>query len=166
MEVPSSGTPGLANKSARKHARRALRAGVTWTRITEESEKLCTSSTSPTRTCIGRRGDAAYQVADYNFHSLLKCEQWLAAWLDGEPILLSVTAVDRDWAMMCYFNSFGSDRTAGSTRYLMTQVLTDVLAELGVRFVCDSEGSSVPAPEGASRVLPHGGFQEPPCARV
>ena len=134
-EVGEVGDPGLANKSARKHGRRAERAGVTWRPVAaEDRERFRELAEEHTR--FGH--DDQYQPDDLNFSSLLSSDLWLAAWQDDKPLLLSVTAVDGDWAMMRYFCSFDDTRTGASTRYLMTLALHDELAKRGVRYVCDS----------------------------
>lgn len=136
LEVDDGDGRQLANKSARKHARRALRAGVTWSRVTEKAEKERFLALARDSEPFRHRGQDRPMITD--FDALTESGLWLAAWLGESPLLLSVTAVDGHWAMMRYFCSFEATRTAASARYLMTRVLAEELSSAGVRFMCDS----------------------------
>ena len=53
-------------------------------------------------------------------------------------MLLSVTPIDGEWAVLSHFRVLRCGRDATAARYLMTGVLADELAALGVRYLCDS----------------------------
>lgn len=62
---------------------------------------------------------------------LLGYELWLAAYsAEGRPLLLSVTPVDGEWALLYYFRTLTTGEEASNARYLMTQVLVKDLIRL------------------------------------
>src|SRR4051794_36259026 len=121
---------GHGRATLRRHSRKALRAGVSWTRVDNaaERERLVAIAYQNAR---ARFGDDLYEEFDFSY--LLDCDLWLIAWHQELPILLSVTAVDGEWALLGYFCSLAFSPIASATRYLMTGVLADHLAGRGVR---------------------------------
>jgi hypothetical protein len=79
-----------------------------------------------------------YRNPDPNVTCLLSYGLWLAAYAaDGRPLLLSITPVDGQWALLRYFRTMTSGEDASNARYLMTQVLVEHLVRLGVRHLVD-----------------------------
>ena len=134
-ERPGTYDHGPQLASQRKHARKALREGVTWTYLTEAAEKEHFLELADANERARVRAD--YSPEEVNFPGLLESDLWLAAWQGERPLLLAVAAVDGDWSMLRYFCSLEASRVAGSTRYLMTGVLAEELAARGARFACD-----------------------------
>ena len=134
---PARYDEGHNRATQRRHARKALKAGVTWTCVTDPTERE--GLVQVYRSSRARIGDAGAREADLAF--LDDCGLWLVAWNDGHPIHFSATAVDGAWAMLFSFSSLASGQVASATRYLMTGVLADRLAARGVRYLCDSKSA-------------------------
>jgi hypothetical protein len=69
---------------------------------------------------------------------LLNYRLWLVARAaDGRPVLLSVTPVDGEVALLRYFRTLGTGQEQSHARYLMTEVLVERLVRLGARYLVD-----------------------------
>lgn len=140
LELPRPPTrydEGRQRATQRRHARRAVNAGVTWNRVTDPAERAYLVRSAYLRE-RARFGDVRFEA----FESfMLRCDLWLVAWHREQPVLLSITAVDGEWALLSHFGSLASGAVASSTRYLMTGVLADELAARGVRYLCDSRSA-------------------------
>ena len=132
-EPPATYGLGPHFASQRKHARKALRAGVTWTLVTEAAQRDHLLELVDARERVRVQADFSPEEVT----GLLDNDLWLAAWQGERPLLLAVAAVDGEWSMLRYFCRLESSRVAGSTRYLMTGVLAEELAARGARFACD-----------------------------
>ena len=138
LELPTEpGTYNLGHERAtqRRKARKARAAGVTWRPVTDPAER---------QTLLQRADDyernnprSAYRKENPENADLMAIGLWLAAFHEGEPILLSVTAVDGEWAILRYFRSLAETDAASNARYLMTEVLAEELGRAGVRYLCD-----------------------------
>jgi hypothetical protein len=69
---------------------------------------------------------------------LLSYDLWPAAYsAEGRPLLLSVTPIDGDFALLRYFRAIGFGEEQSNARYLMTEVLAERLVAQGVRYLID-----------------------------
>jgi hypothetical protein len=91
--------------------------------------------------------DETYRNLNPDNSDLLGYELWLAAYsAEGHPLLLSVTPVDGDYALLKYFRTLGVGEEFSNARYLMTEVLVDHLIARGVKYLL--EGGSLAIPNG------------------
>jgi hypothetical protein len=128
---------GSSKKTLRYEARRARRLGVRWCRVDEPAERRKLLQ-------LAAEWEHAhpveyYRTPYYTDHSpLLDYRLWLAAYsAAGRPLLLSVSPVDGEWALLHYFRTLTTGQEASSARYLMTQVLVEHLVDLRVRYLAD-----------------------------
>jgi hypothetical protein len=127
---------GGSKKTLRYYARRAQRRGVHWAKVDdqEERQKLAQVAAEWERV----HPVEYYRNPDPDIGSLLNYGLWLAAYsADGQPLLLSVTPVDGQWALLRYFRTMTTGEDASNARYLMTQVLVEHLVSLGARYLID-----------------------------
>jgi hypothetical protein len=88
--------------------------------------------------CERTHPDATYRTRDPGNDDLLDYQLWLVARAaDGRPLLLSVTPVDGELAMLRYFRTLGWGEEQSQARYLMTEILVERLVSLGVRYLVD-----------------------------
>jgi hypothetical protein len=140
LPVPS--TPeeyrlGASKQTLRRKVRAAEKAGVTWRRIDDpgERQRLLDFVERYER----EQAPADYRVTLPVLDDLPDYALWLAAFSrEGAPLLLSVTPVHGDWALLRYFRSLADTDDASTARYLMTQVLVDHLVAAKVRWLADS----------------------------
>jgi hypothetical protein len=135
--TPGTYDQGHERATQRRHARKALRAGVTWSLVTEDTEKQFFLELADKAAREALRDGFRPEVV--NFPAMLETDLWIAAWQGEQPLLLAVAAVDGEWALLRYFVSYGSSRVASSTRYLMTGVLAEELVSRGVRYLVDNK---------------------------
>jgi hypothetical protein len=128
---------GGSRKTLRYEARRARRLGVRWALVHEPAERQQLLQLAAER-------EQTHPVEYYRtpYHTdhtpMLGYRLWLAAYsAEGRPLLLSVTPVDGEWALLHYFRTLTTGQEASSARYLMTQVLVEHLVDLGVRYLAD-----------------------------
>ena len=136
IEISGSGEAWNGNKSARKHARRALRAGVEWERVTDRAQKVELLQQVQTR--LQPHLMQYHGATDIDTDTMLASGLWLVGSLDGRPLVVAAAATDGEWSVLTLFCRLESTAVAGSTRYLMTQVLVEELSSRGVRYACDS----------------------------
>lgn len=136
-EEPGTYDRGHERATQRRHARKALKAGVTWSLVTEEAEKEFFLGLADAAARAALQDGFHPEVV--NFPAMLETDLWIAAWQGEEPLLLAVAAVDGEWAMLRYFVSYGGSPVASSTRYLMTGVLAEELISRSVRFLVDNK---------------------------
>lgn len=137
---------GAAKQTLRRKARKALARGVHWKPVSDSAER---------RVLLDLANDSErnhplqeYREPNPDNDDLLDYAVWLAAYADdGRPLLLSVTPVDDEWAVLRYFRTLGGGEEHSNARYLMTQVLVDHLVGLGVRYLADAS-SPVGLPNG------------------
>jgi len=127
---------GSSKQTLRRKIRRAQRLGVGWAKVVEpeEQQKLLQLAAG-----WEQMHPAVHpRTPPVDHSSLLRYRLWLAAYsADGRPLLLSVTPVEREWALLYYFHSLAAGEEASNARYLMTQVLVEHLIALGVRYLID-----------------------------
>jgi hypothetical protein len=128
---------GSSKKTLRYEARRARRLGVRWARVDEPAERQKLLQ-------LAAEWEQMHPIEYYREqyptdHSpLLDYGLWLAAYsTEGRPLLLSVTPVDGEWALLLYFRTLTTGQEASTARYLMTQVLVEHLIGLRVRYLAD-----------------------------
>ncbi|CAB4743471.1 unannotated protein [freshwater metagenome] len=84
--------------------------------------------------------DPVYRVDEPANDDLLDHDLWLVARDPaGTPMLLSVTPVDGELAVLRYFRTLGYGTSHSDARYLATVELVTRLAERGVRWLLDTE---------------------------
>jgi hypothetical protein len=123
---------GSSKQTLRRKVRAAQKAGVTCRQITDPAERLALLQLA--NRAEQEHPDDEYRVEAPDNSDLLDHDLWLAAFAaDGRPLLLSVTPTDGEWGQLRYFRTLGSGPEFSDSRYLMTQVLVEALARLGVR---------------------------------
>ena len=155
-EIPGTYDHGHERATQRRHARKALKAGVTWSHVGDVAARVRFVELAEAKAREDLQGAFRPEVVD--FPAMLETEHWIAAWHDEQPLLLAVTAVDGEYAMLRYFCRYGTSQVASSTRYLMTGVLAEELAARGVRFLCDNK-SPLRVPPGVRHFSRMVGFR-------
>ena len=135
-DTPGTYDQGRDRATQRRQARKAVRAGVTWRVVTDRAEMRRLLELA--RTAEQEHPDAEYRAEAPELEELLLVDLWLVAELEGRPVLLSVTPVEGEWAVLLYFRILESGEVSSHTRYLMTGVLAEQLIARGVRYLCDS----------------------------
>jgi hypothetical protein len=135
LDVPADAAEyslGASKQTLRRKVRAAQKAGVTCRPVTDPAEREALLELA--NRCEQQHADEEYRVETPDNSDLLDHDLWLAAFAaDGRPLLLSVTPTDGEWGQLRYFRTLGSGPEYSDTRYLMTQVLVEELARLGVR---------------------------------
>ncbi|GAA3580067.1 hypothetical protein GCM10022197_42210 [Microlunatus spumicola] len=144
-DEPGTYALGPDRQTLRRQARKAERAGVTWSPVDEaDREALLAQATDRER----HHPSEVYRTTGEGLRRLLEYRLWLVARdADGGPLLLSVTPTSGSWAALTYFRTLVDDPAATAARYLMTRVLADELAARGVRHLADSS-SPIGLPNG------------------
>ena len=127
---------GASKQTLRRKSRAAEKLGVRWAKVDDpqEQRRLLTLADDHERT----NPDPEYRQTKPDNDDLLKYRLWLVAYSrDDQPILLSVTPVDGEWALLSYFVTLGTGPEHSNARYLMTQVLVENLIGAGVRYLTD-----------------------------
>jgi hypothetical protein len=135
---PGQYSLGASKQTLRRMARRAQRLGVSWVEVTDPHERreLLKLADDYERT----HPKEAYRRPDPPNGDLLEYGLWLAAYsAAGHPVLLSVTPVDGEFALLRYFRTIGSGPEQTNARYLMTDVLARHLITREVRYLIDTE---------------------------
>lgn len=145
------------NGTSRTKRRRALRAEVTWRPVEDAAERSALIARA--EATEQAHPDETYRSDAPDLAHLGDLSLWLLAEdADGEPLLLSVTAVDGAFAMLGYFRRLRFDTLSSNTRFLMNQVLVEQLTARGVRYLCDSE-SPLRLTSGLRRFSRYVGFR-------
>jgi hypothetical protein len=135
---------GASKQTLRRKVRYAQRLGVGWAEVndTRERLRLLELADQYERT----HPDVSYQNPSPDNSALLSYRLWLAAYsADGRPLLLSVSAVDGDLALLSYFHALGFGQEESNARYLMMQVLVESLVSRRVRYLLDTAGPTMPS---------------------
>lgn len=130
---------GASEQMFRRKVKYAKRLGIYWTEVKDpgERQQLLGYVNEPERT----QPDAAYRDPGLCDDDLLNDNLWLAAYAaDGRPILLSITSVDTEAALIRCFGTLGAGEEQSNARYLMTEVLVERLSSAGVRCLIDGAG--------------------------
>jgi hypothetical protein len=124
--------------------RYAQRLGVSWAEVndTQERFRLLELADRYERT----HPNIIYRNPNPDNSHLLPYRLWLAAYsAEGRPLLLSVSAVDGDLALLSHFRTLGCGQEQSNARYLMMQVLVESLVSRGVRYLLDSGSPAMPS---------------------
>ena len=127
---------GPSKQTLRRKVRRAQRLGVRWAKVDDPGERrrLLELATEWER----NHPVDCYRTPNPDLSSLPSYGLWLAAYsAGGRPLLLSVTPVDGEWALLRYFRTLTTSEEASTGRYLMTQVLVEHLVRLGAQYLID-----------------------------
>lgn len=127
---------GASKQTLRRKMRQAARLGVRWAEVTDpaERQRLAKLADEYVRT----HPDVTYRNANPDTSDLPSYGLWLAAYsAEGHPLLLSVTPVDGEIALLRYFRTLGGGEAQSNARYLMTEVLVEHLVNRGVRYLVD-----------------------------
>ncbi|MGY1732441.1 hypothetical protein ACI798_13060 [Geodermatophilus sp. SYSU D01045] len=128
---------GRAKQTLRRRLRAAQRRGITCRPVDDPAERralvLLADETERSHP------DPRYRIDVPENEDLLQHDLWLAAYSpQGHPLLLSVTPVDGEWALLRYFRTLGHGPEHSDSRYLMCVVLVEALARRGVRYLVDT----------------------------
>lgn len=134
--TPGEYSLGPARATQRRHARKALKLGVTWRLVGDRSDRRQLLADAddferrhPRRSLRSEEPDNA---------DLLDLDLWIAAFHEDRPILLTAVVQDGEWSMLRYFRIVDDSAAASHARYLMTGVLADELSSRGARFLIDT----------------------------
>jgi hypothetical protein len=136
-EDPASYSQGASKQTLRRKVRAAEKQGVHWAEVHDgaERERLLALAEAQHRDHPLVR----YRESEPDIDDLPTYQHWLAAYAsDGRPLLLSVTPIDGEWALLRYFRTLGAGPEESNARYLMTQVLVEQLVACGVRYLMDA----------------------------
>ena len=127
---------GHAKQTLRRKIRKAEQRHITWKRVDDpvERQKLVQLADDWERINPQKQ----YRNPNPENDELPVHPLWLVAYSDdGRPLLLSVTPVDGEWALLRYFKSIGAGEEQSLARYYMMQVLVDHIVPMGVRYLFD-----------------------------
>lgn len=142
-DEPGRYSLGASKQTLRRKARYAHRLGVSWTEVSDfgERSRILQIADEYERA----HPNETYRNPSPDNNELLSYRLWLAAYsADGRPLLLSVTPVDGELALLSYFRTIGAGDEQSNARYLMTEVLVDKLVGCGVRYLLDSGSPAMP----------------------
>jgi hypothetical protein len=145
-DCPADFGQGAGNQTLRRKVRLAQRLGVTWSVVDdpEERRELLDTAVDFERTHPIER----YRSEEADHRDMVGFRLWGAAYAaDGRPVLLSVTAMDGEWALIRYFRSIGMGEEQSNARYLALHELGKHLAGTGVHYLFDGVDVSH-TPEG------------------
>ena len=146
---PGEYDQGAAKQTLRRKARKAKAQGVHWMQIDDPQQRQDLLD-------LAHESERNHPLADYRESNpdntdLLDYKLWLVAYsADDRPLLLSVTPIDGEWALLRYFRTLGGGEDYSNSRYLMTHVLVEHLVGAGVRYLAD-----VSSPVGLPNGLRH-----------
>lgn len=134
---PSDYRSGSSKQTLRRKTRAAQSKGVTWRRVDDEEERRRLLELANLHERLNEREEYRQEQPDND--DLLDYPLWLLASTgDDEPLLLSVTPYDGEWASLRYFRTLSCDPAGSDARYWMTDVLVEHLSRLGVRYLIDA----------------------------
>jgi hypothetical protein len=140
LEIPERAEEyvvGSSKQTLRRKIRAAEKAGITFRPVDDPDERR--SLVDRARQAEIAHPDETYRSASPNVDDLLDYDLWLlAVSRDGDPLLLSVTPTDGEWALLRYFRTFGQGDEYSNSRYLMSRALVEALSARGVRYLIDT----------------------------
>ena len=140
LDVPADGGDyvlGAARQTLRRKVRAAQKKGVAFRFVEDPTERAALLERA--NAAEQAHADTQYRVDTPDNSDLLLHDLWLVATdADGEAIMLSVTPVDGEWALLRYFRTLGASPAHSDARYLLMPALVAALAERGVRHLVDS----------------------------
>ena len=135
-EEPGAYARGASKQTLRRKVRQAKRLGICWEDVDDQQERH--NLIKLANNCERTHPDATYRISHPGNDDLLDYRLWLVARAaDGRPLLLSVTPVDGELALVRYFRTLGWGEEQSHARYFMTEVLVERLVSLGVRYLVD-----------------------------
>jgi hypothetical protein len=135
---PDSFGLGRPNQTLRRKVRSAQRLGIRCATITDPDERLALLAATAAAERI--HPIERYRNEEPDNSELLGYPFWVAAYsADDRPLLLAVTPIDGEWAMLRYFRSIGSGDEQSDARYFALDALARLLIERGVRYLFDKE---------------------------
>jgi hypothetical protein len=135
-EEPGAYALGASKQTLRRKIRQAERLGICWEEVDDQQERQ--NLLKLANNCERSHPDATYRTPDPGNDDLPDYRLWLVARAaDGRPLLLSVTPVDGELAMLRYFRTLGWGQEQSQARYFMTEVLVERLVSMGVRYLID-----------------------------
>ena len=115
-------TLGASKQTLRRKVRHAQKLGVRWAEVSDLQERQRLIELAEEYEKV--HPDETYRNAEADLSWLLSHQLWLAAYsADGNPLLLSVTPVDGELALLGHFRTIGFGEEQSDARYLMTEVL-------------------------------------------
>ncbi len=134
---PAEYSVGRHRQTLRRKIRAGQKAGVVARRVDDPVER---------RRLVGLLNEALPEKSDhrYRLHGidhmhLVQTGVWMAAYSDGgEPLVVSVTPFDGEWALLQRFISLGESPMHSDARYVLTQAVVQVLGSHGVRHLFDT----------------------------
>jgi hypothetical protein len=134
---PADYRTGSSKQTLRRKIRAAQAKGVTWRTVADVAERRQLLELANLHERLNEREQYRQEQPDND--DLLDYRLWLlASSADREPLLLSVTPYDGDWASLRYFRTLSCDPAGSDARYWMTDVLVEHLSRLGVRYLIDA----------------------------
>jgi hypothetical protein len=156
-DSPAQFAEGRHYQTLRRKVRHAQRLGVWCGRVDDpaERQRLFELANEFERT----HPNEIYRHVQPENSDLFDFRLWIAAYAeDGRPLLLSVTPVDGDWAMLRHFRIIGLGEEQSNARYLALHWLGSYLTGLGVRYLFDPAGVAS-LPEGLQHFQRMVGFR-------
>jgi hypothetical protein len=136
---------GASKQTLRRKTRSARKLGVHWAAVNDAAERLRLIKLA--EDYEKTHPDETYRNEEPDLGWLLEHRLWLVAYsADGNPLLLSVTPIDGEVALLGHFRTIGTGPEQSDARYLMTEVLVEELVSRGVRYLVD--GGSLAIPNG------------------
>jgi hypothetical protein len=154
---PGQFAEGRRYQTLRRKVRHAQRLGVWCTSVDDpgERQRLFELANEFER----MHPNELYRHLEPDNADLFGFGLWGAAYAeDGRPLLLSVTPVDGEWAMLRYFRSIGLGEEQSDARYLALHWLGAYLTGHGVRYLFDPAGVAS-LPEGLQHFQRMVGFR-------
>ena len=134
---------GASKQTLRRKVRHAQKLGVRWAEVSDLQERQSLIELAEEYEKV--HPDETYRNAEADLSWLLGHQLWLAAYsANGNPLLLSVTPVEGELALLGHFRTIGFGEEQSDARYLMTEVLVEHLVHRGVRYLIDAGSLAIP----------------------
>jgi membrane-associated phospholipid phosphatase len=134
---------GASKQTLRRKVRHAQKLGVRWAEVSDSQERQRLIKLAEEYETV--HPDETYRNAEPDLSWLLEHKLWLVAYsANGDPILLSVTPIDGELALLGHFRTIGSGEEQSDARYLMTDVLVEHLVGRHVRYLVDAGSLAIP----------------------
>ena len=140
---PGQYSLGASKQTLRRKVRRAQKRGVRWAEVSDQQERQRLVKLAEDYEKV--HPDETYRNTEPDLSWLLDHRLWLVAYsATGDPLLLSVTPIDGELALLGHFRTIGSGDEQSDARYLMTEVLVEHLIGRGVRYLVDAGSLAIP----------------------
>jgi hypothetical protein len=139
--VPDDYSLGSSKQTLRRKVRAAEKAGISCRAVIDRTEQ-CEFVALIDR-AMANKSDPRYREHNTNHSRLIGSGLWTVAFgQSGEPLVISVTPRDGEWALLRAFISLGETQQHSDARYLLTRAVVERLATEGVRHLVDTRGPS------------------------